>query len=107
VDSPYGKIPFFCTHLNWKLHEGHVRQLQVKAVAEIVARVAPISGFPPVVVGDFNAEPDAEEIRYMRGLTGLGGKCVYFADSFGIAGEGRGITFSKRNAFAEPLREPE
>lgn len=107
VDSPYGKIPFFCTHLNWKLHEGHVRQLQVRAVAEFVARLAPISGFPPVVVGDFNAEPDSDEIRFMRGLTGLGGKCVYFADAFGVAGEGRGVTFSKRNAFAEPLREPE
>jgi endonuclease/exonuclease/phosphatase family metal-dependent hydrolase len=107
IDSPYGKIPFFNTHLNWKLHEGHVRQLQVRALADAVARIAPISGFPPVIVGDFNAEPDSDEIRYMRGLTGLGGKCVYFADAFGIAGEGNGTTFSKRNAFAEPLREPE
>ena len=108
LDSPFGKIPVFCTHLNWKLHHGHVRLMQVKAIAEAVQRLAPIAGFPPVVVGDFNAEPDSDEIRYMRGLTGLGGPCVYFADSFGVAGDGTpGATFSKRNPFAEPLREPE
>jgi endonuclease/exonuclease/phosphatase family metal-dependent hydrolase len=107
LDSPFGKVPFFCTHLNWKLHEGHVRQLQVRALAEAVANRAPIGGMPPIVVGDFNAEPDSDEIRFMRGLTGLGGRCVYFADAFGVAGDGPGTTFSKRNPFAEPLREPE
>ena len=106
--APFGKVPFFCTHLNWMLHHGHIRQLQVKAMVEAVTRLAPIDGFPPVVVGDFNAEPDSDEMRYLRGLTGLGGPCVYFADSFGVAGDGSpGITFSKRNDFAGPLREPE
>jgi endonuclease/exonuclease/phosphatase family metal-dependent hydrolase len=107
IDAPFGRLPMFCTHLNWKLHEGHVRQLQVRALAEAVANRAPIRAFCPVVVGDFNAEPDSDEIRFMRGLTGLGGRCVYFADSFGVAGSGAGTTFSKRNPFAEPLREPE
>jgi endonuclease/exonuclease/phosphatase family metal-dependent hydrolase len=109
IDAPFGTLPFFCTHLNWKLHEGHVRVLQVKAVTEAIARLAPVEkSFPPVLVGDFNAEPDADEIRYLKGLTGLGGPCVYFADAFGVAGDGSpGVTFSKRNPFAEPLREPE
>lgn len=108
INAPFGKVPFFCTHLNWKFHHGHVRVLQVKALAEAVARLAPVEAFPPVVVGDFNAEPDADEIRYMKGLTGFGGPCVYFADSFGVAGDGTpGVTFSKSNAFAGPLREPE
>lgn len=107
LDSPYGKVPFFVTHLNWKLHHGHVRCLQVRAIAAAVAERAPIDGFPPIVTGDFNAEPNSDEIRFMTGLTGLGGNCVYFADSFGVAGEGPDATFSKRNPFAEPLREPE
>jgi endonuclease/exonuclease/phosphatase family metal-dependent hydrolase len=109
LDSPYGRLPFFCTHLNWKLHEGHVRCLQVKAVAAAIDRIVPENALlPPVLVGDFNAEPDADEIRYLRGLTGLGGRSVYFADAFGVAGDGsRGATFSKTNPFAEPLREPE
>jgi endonuclease/exonuclease/phosphatase family metal-dependent hydrolase len=109
IDAPFGKLPFFCTHLNWKFADGHVRVLQVKAVVEAVMRIAPVKEtFPPVLVGDFNAEPDADEIRYLRGLTGLGGRYVYFADAFGIAGDGSpGFTFSKRNPHAEPLREPE
>ncbi|HVH42694.1 MAG TPA: endonuclease/exonuclease/phosphatase family protein [Labilithrix sp.] len=109
LDAPFGKLPFFCTHLNWKLNHGHVRQLQVKAIADHVMRLAPIrESFPPVVVGDFNAEPESDEIRFMRGLTGLGGACVYFADAFHVAGDGSaGTTFSKTNPFAEPVREPE
>jgi endonuclease/exonuclease/phosphatase family metal-dependent hydrolase len=107
LDAPFGKVPFFTTHLNWKLHHGHVRQLQVRALTDEVARLCPLDGFPPVITGDFNAEPDSDEIRFMRGLTTLGGKCVYFADAFGVSGEGPGTTFSKRNPFAEPLREPE
>ena len=44
----------------------------------------------------------------MRGLTGLGGPCTYFADAFEVAGDGSpGVTFSKRNPFAEVVREPE
>ena len=106
--SPFGNVPVFCTHLNWKLHHGHIRQLQVKALTEAVARLAPIDGFPALVMGDFNAEPDSDEIRFMRGLAGLGGPCVYFADSFGVAGDGsQGTTFSKRNPFAAVCREPE
>lgn len=107
VHAPFGKLPVFCTHLNWKLDHGHIRQMQVKALVEAVDRLAPVEGFPAVVMGDFNAEPDSDEMRYMRGLTGLGGSCVYFADSFFVAGEGQGATFSKRNPFAAPLREPE
>jgi len=109
LDSPFGRIPFFCTHLNWMLNHGHVRVLQVKAIAEAVTRLAPVGAtFPPVLVGDFNADPDADEMRFLRGLTGLGGPCVYFADAFLVAGDGSpGATFSKQNPFAEPIREPE
>lgn len=109
LDAPFGRVPLFSTHLNWKFHHGHVRQMQVKAIVEVVERAAPVGAlFPPVLVGDFNAEPDADEMRFMRGLTGLGGECVYFADAFGIAGDGSlGATFSKRNPFAEVQREPE
>jgi endonuclease/exonuclease/phosphatase family metal-dependent hydrolase len=109
LEAPFGKVPFFCTHLNWKLHEGYVRCLQVKAITLAIDRIVPREPLvPPVLVGDFNAEPDADEIRYLRGLTGLGGPTVYFADAFAVAGDGsRGTTFSKTNPFAEVLREPE
>jgi endonuclease/exonuclease/phosphatase family metal-dependent hydrolase len=108
VEAPVGKIPFFVTHLSWRLHEGHVRQAQVLAIADHIAALCPIHCFPPILVGDFNAEPESDEIRFLRGHTSLGRKCVYFADAFRIAGDGSpGATFSKKNPFAEPLREPD
>ncbi len=107
VGSPYGKIPFFVTHLNWKLHHGAIREQQVVSVAEHVKQSAPIAGLPPILVGDFNAEPDATEIRFLRGLHAVEGRSTYFADCFGITGEGRGITFdATRNPFAAPTHEP-
>jgi endonuclease/exonuclease/phosphatase family metal-dependent hydrolase len=108
LDAPFARVPFFVTHLNWMLHHGHVRQEQVRFIADTIARVAPIDGFPPILVGDFNAEPDSDEIRFMRGLTGLGGKCVYFADAFGVAGDrSLGATFARRNPFAAANHEPD
>lgn len=109
LESPYGRLPFFCTHLNWMLNQGHVRCLQIKAVVEAVERLAPAGkALPPVLVGDFNAEPDSDEMRYMRGLTGLGGSCVYFSDAFLVAGDGSpGATFAKRNPYAAAVREPD
>lgn len=106
LDAPFGRVPFLVTHLNWKLHEGHVRYEQVELVAGVVRERCPIDGFPPIVAGDFNAEPEADEIRYMRGYTGE--KRVYFADCFAVAGEGRGTTFSPAtNPFAGETKEPE
>jgi endonuclease/exonuclease/phosphatase family metal-dependent hydrolase len=109
IDSPHGKIPFFVTHLNWRFHEGIVRQAQVLRIAEVIAELAPIGGFPPILVGDFNAAPDADEVRFLRGLCAIGGKTVYFADCFEIAGDGSlGATYSRtKNPFAAPLREPD
>jgi endonuclease/exonuclease/phosphatase family metal-dependent hydrolase len=106
IDSPYGVIPFFVTHLNWKLHEGVVREEQVQQIARRVKDCAPVDGLPPVLVGDFNAQPEASEIRFLRGLQSLNGKSVYFADCFEQAGEGPGVTFDGiRNKFAEQYHE--
>ncbi len=106
ITSPHGVIPFFVTHLSWMLHHGVVREAQVAAIAEIVRGAAPISGLPPVIVGDFNAEPEASEIRFLKGLQSLGGKSNYFADCFAQAGVGPGFTFdATRNPFAEETHE--
>ena len=107
LDAPFGKVPFFVTHLSWRFNEGHVREAQVLSIAETIKRLCPIEGFPPILVGDFNAPPDADEIRYLKGLCSLGTRRVYFSDTFGIVGRGDGVTFTNRNPFASELREPE
>ncbi|HWL85397.1 MAG TPA: endonuclease/exonuclease/phosphatase family protein [Polyangiaceae bacterium] len=108
IKSPFGTLPVFCTHLNWKLDEGHVREVQIRYITDQIRGLAPIAGFPPILVGDMNAEPDSDEIRFLRGRTSLGGTSVYFADTFALAGgSAQGATFSRKNPFAAPAREPD
>ena len=57
IETPAGVLPFFTTHLNWKFHHGVVRERQVVAIAEVVERVAAGTDFPPILVGDLNADP--------------------------------------------------
>jgi endonuclease/exonuclease/phosphatase family metal-dependent hydrolase len=84
-----------------------VRERQVLALAEHVRAHRPRNGFPPIVCGDFNAEPESAEIRYLQGLQSLDGSSVHFVDAFRDAGEGPGLTWSNRNPYARPWLEPE
>jgi endonuclease/exonuclease/phosphatase family metal-dependent hydrolase len=106
IDAPFGRLPFACTHLHWKFHHGDTRCAQVAVVAEEVLARRIRGGFPPVLVGDFNAEPDADEIRFLTGGHPLGGKTVYFHDAWRVAGSGDGITWSNRNPYARANLEP-
>ncbi len=106
IRSPFGQIPFFVTHLNWKLHEGFVREKQVVAVAAFVKEHAPIDGLPPILTGDFNAAPESAEVRFLKGLQSLEGKSVYLADCYEQTGQGIGVTFDgTRNTFAAQYNE--
>lgn len=109
IEAPFGRLPFFVTHLNWKLDEGHVRVAQVREIVHRIEALAKPDAFPAVLVGDFNAEPGADEIRFLHGLTALGGsRCVYFQDAFALAGDGSpGFTYCRANPFAATLREPD
>jgi endonuclease/exonuclease/phosphatase family metal-dependent hydrolase len=115
VDAPVGPISFTTTHLNWKLHQSDTRARQVVALADQVLRLRPKDGFPPIVVGDFNAEPDSDEIRFMRGAHPVGERSVYFNDAWLVAGEvesdlgpqRRGATWCNRNPYARTAYEPD
>src|SRR5258708_7835180 len=104
IDHPAAPLPVFVTHLNWKLHHGSIRQRQVEFVVSQMAELAPVGDtakLPPVLMGDFNAEPDADEIRYLRGLTALSGRTVYFTDAWSYRHvSDPGYTFDPTNRFA-------
>ena len=108
IDAPLGPLSFWCTHLHWRLHHGNTRQRQVAALASDVLAHRPRDGFPPIVVGDFNADPDSDEIRFMTGRHAIEGQSVLFYDSWEVAGaEGRGCTWSNRNDYARASLEPD
>lgn len=111
VDCPHGPMPVFVTHLTFQHHLCAARCAQVQALVAHVERLAPIDGPPPVLLGDFNADPDSEEMRFLRGLTTLGGTSVYFADCWSTTtgaepGAGPGHTYDRRNPYALRSREP-
>ncbi len=108
VASPWGPLCFANTHLSWQLHHGAVRERQVMALCDLVLRRRTRDDFPPVLVGDFNAEPDSAEIRYVAGLQSLDGRSVHFRDAWRHAGPGGdGRTWSRRNPYTHRWHEPE
>ncbi len=108
VEAPFGPLSFTCTHLHWSFHHGETRERQVVALCDPVLHLRPKHGFPPLLVGDFNAEPDSDEIRYVTGRHSIGGKSVYFHDAWRVAGgTGDGATWSNRNPHARAELEPD
>ena len=106
VDAPHGPLPLFVTHLTYQQHLAHVRLRQVRALADHVAALAPTDGPPAVLAGDFNAEPDSDEMRFLRGAHVLDGTSVYFADCWWATEIGAGHTYARSNEYALRAREP-
>jgi endonuclease/exonuclease/phosphatase family metal-dependent hydrolase len=109
LDTPWGRQPTFVTHLNWKLHHGTVRVKQVVYVAERIFVLAPVEAefLPPILMGDFNADPSSDEIRYLKGQHPIDGRSIYFADAWDYADpNAAGYTYGRDNAFARKNGEP-
>lgn len=108
LDAPFGELGFTCSHLNWKFCDGAIRERQVAALCDFALERRPESGFPPILVGDFNAEPESAEIRYVTGLQSIGGRSIAMLDAWHMAGDGGpGFTWSNRNPYAAAVLEPD
>jgi endonuclease/exonuclease/phosphatase family metal-dependent hydrolase len=107
IDGPRGLIPIFSTHLNWKFEHSHIRQRQVTDLARFVDSRRPLS-FPPIVCGDFNADPSSEEIRMLKGLTTCPVEGLFFHDAWSFAGgAGAGMTWDNANPYVAVELEPD
>jgi endonuclease/exonuclease/phosphatase family metal-dependent hydrolase len=96
-------LDVFSTHLAPAPTHGRHRVRQVMTIDDHVRRVRgdldalpPFGekreGMPAVLCGDFNAEPDSDEIRWLRGLTAIEGRTTYWVDAWSEAGDGPGLT---------------
>ena len=111
-------LDVFSCHLAAAPRQGAHRQRQVLRIAEIIddardgrdgpARPGqPREGMPPILCGDFNAEPDSDEIRFLCSLAVLDGRTAYFQDAWRVAGDGPGFTQDWRsNPTAAALNVP-
>lgn len=96
-------LDVFSTHLAPAPSDGDHRRLQVVAIDRTIrglrgdldgppqpGRTRP--AMPPILCGDFNAEPDSDEIRFLCGLTVLDGRTTFYQDAWRVAGDGPGHT---------------
>jgi endonuclease/exonuclease/phosphatase family metal-dependent hydrolase len=96
-------LDVFATHLAAAPSDGLHRQVQVLEIDAFVRRVrgslddvvpgGPArAAMPAVLCGDFNAEPDSDEIRFLSGLCALGGRTTFWQEAWRSAGTGPGLT---------------
>jgi endonuclease/exonuclease/phosphatase family metal-dependent hydrolase len=102
VKSPAGVVPFVnMTTYYPAMHQGCKREQQMPALMEYVRSVRIRNGFPVVLVGDFNTEPESDEIRYLRGLHSISGTSAFFCDAWERASDGSaGATWTTRNPYS-------
>jgi endonuclease/exonuclease/phosphatase family metal-dependent hydrolase len=84
IDAPAARVWLHCTHLHYRLDDGVARERQVVTIDEALRGLDAGAPDAPVHVlcGDFNATPDSDEIRFLRGLTTLAGRRTFYQDAF-------------------------
>ncbi|MFM8304445.1 MAG: endonuclease/exonuclease/phosphatase family protein [Actinomycetota bacterium] len=107
IASPEVPIEVFSAHLNFRLDQSDVRQEQVRELCRFVDATTERRVFPPVVCGDFNADPESDEIRMLTGLAAVPVPRLVFIDAWRAGGSGPGMTWDNRNAFAALDHEPD
>jgi endonuclease/exonuclease/phosphatase family metal-dependent hydrolase len=95
-------LDLFSTHLAPAPHHGHHRAVQVAAIDDHVRAIRDgkdvlvpgrrRKGMPAILCGDFNAEPDSDEIRFLSSLATLQGRTTFYQDAWRVAGDGPGYT---------------
>jgi endonuclease/exonuclease/phosphatase family metal-dependent hydrolase len=102
LGTPAGTLAVGTTHLTYRLHDGEKRARQI--VAAEAALAATPSELPRLLCGDLNAPPDADEIRWLRGLCALEGRRVFWQDAWGLIHPSEpGWTWALRNPHTERL----
>jgi len=106
VATDGGPVWLHTTHLNYRLDDGLSREVQVTAID---ARLRDFgrgnTDAPQILCGDFNATPDSDEIRFLRGLTTLADRRTHFQDAWlRRHPDEDGITWSSENELTRPLR---
>ena len=97
-------LDVMCTHLNYKYEHQHVREDQVKYILEYISKLKK-NKFPVILCGDFNADPNSDEIRLITGhRKSINGTVL--RDSWIITNpEDHGFTWSNRNSYAKKTLE--
>ena len=91
-------LDIFTTHLAAAPTHGRHRRVQVLEIDTLVREVrgeqdklvfgSKRTAMPAILTGDFNAEPDSDEIRFLKGLTVFDDRTSFMQDAWAVAGDG-------------------
>ena len=108
LSGPRGPIQVYGLVMDaWWLDQSHDRQEAVRGLLEFVS-AGQDDRAPLIVCGDFNADPDSDEIRMLTGRTTAPVPGLSFYDAWEVAGAGTaGHTWANANPWATQLLWPD
>ena len=93
-----------CTHLNYKYEHQNIREDQVQFILEYISKLKKTK-FPIILCGDFNADPNSDEIRLITGHRKPINQTV-LRDAWVITNPyDQGFTWSNKNTYAKKTLE--
>lgn len=92
-------LDVYTTHLAPAPAHGRHRRVQVVAINDLIKQTRgdrdefldypnPRPNMPAILTGDFNAEPDSDEMRWLRGQSVIDDRTTFFQDAWRVAGDG-------------------
>ncbi len=106
LSGPRGDIDVLNTHLSWRPEESAIRQAQMAAIAGYI-KTTHQGPVPPILCGDYNAIPSADEIRMMTGETTVAVDGLYFFDAWSASGQTEpGFTWDRANSLTHKALQP-
>lgn len=100
-------VDLYSTHLQPTPAQAAHRLRQVLFIDDAIGRTcSPSATMPPVLGGDFNAEPASDEIRFLTANAVIDGHSTYLQDSWAVVHDTGGVTWDPRNDLAAEANEP-
>ncbi len=106
ITGPRGSLSAFSVALDWPPHASAARQASVRQLVAFVLEVAG-PAFPTIICGDFNAPPDADELRMLTGRAATAAPGFALFDAWEMAGAGSGHTWARSNPWTVPVLLPD
>jgi endonuclease/exonuclease/phosphatase family metal-dependent hydrolase len=99
-------LDVYSTHLQPMAAQAAHRVRQVLFIDGVVGSTCDPSAMPPILCGDFNAEPTSDEIRFLTANAVIDGRSTFFQDSWAVIHDGGGITWDPANKLTAGANEP-
>jgi endonuclease/exonuclease/phosphatase family metal-dependent hydrolase len=106
VDGPGGAFTATSLHLSWQYDATAERQRQLDVVVAEIGRRQQDLDRPAVLAGDLNAVPESDEVRRLTGLARPYVEGLVFTDSWAVAGDGPGHTWTRDNPHTADAQFP-